>query len=509
MEDRQSCLSGQARSPVLHEELRSGRGRVAERYNPLVRGRDAAILAAILALILAIAAWRLQGPEPGDFSHAAYDVLKTLIPDDKPHPVESPANELVRDRIIERFRAAGYSPQIERGRACNRRGRCANVQNIVVLPQEPGDIVLGTAHYDSHANGPGASDDGAGVVTMLECARRLQGQHFRNPIGFLITDGEEAGLLGAKVFVADHALSQNIRAVVNVENRGTSGPSFLFETSTNNRDLVPLFNHLPRPFTSSLFYTVYQLLPNDTDVTVFKGAGKVAVNFAAIGGVEHYHTMTDDLEHVNPRTLQHHGDNALAMLRALASSDLSSMRRGNAVFFDVLGFFVVWWPEQWTIWIALASLAILIVSMRGQTASQIAIGALMFLAAIVCAAILGIIAMKLMPHRLTHPWPAIASMWIAGIVCTLLLTRRRSWQGRALIWHAFAIALALTLPGVSYLFLVPAIATAAPLLRNWIAAPVAAILLFPLGLLLYTALGPLALPVVAVLMAIFASTITR
>ena len=173
------------------------------------------------------------------------------------------------------------------------------VENIVVLPQQPGDVVLGVAHYDSTPSGPGASDDGAGVVTMLECARKLKGQRFRNPIGFLITDGEEAGLLGAEAFVADPKLSRNVRAVVNVENRGTTGPSFLFETSVNNRDLVPLFRNLRRPFTSSLFYTVYQLLPNDTDVTVFKRAGKIAVNFAAIGGVEHYHTASDDLAHVD------------------------------------------------------------------------------------------------------------------------------------------------------------------------------------------------------------------
>ena len=143
------------------------------------------------------------------------------------------------------------------------------------------------------------------------------------------------------------------------------------------------------------------------------------------------------------------------MLRALGSADLRTMRAGNAVFFDVLGFFVVWWPEQWTIWIALASLVILIASMRGQSAREIAIGALMFLAAIVSAAIIGIIAMKLMPHRLAHPWPAIAAMWAVGFACTLLLTRNRSWHGRALVWHIAAIALALTLPGVSYLFLVP------------------------------------------------------
>ena len=59
-----------------------------------------------------------------------------------------------------------------------------------------------------------------------------------------------------------------------------------------------------------------QLLPNDTDVTMFKRAGKAAVNFAAIGGVNWYHTRSTTSRMSSPRTLQHHGDNALAALRA-------------------------------------------------------------------------------------------------------------------------------------------------------------------------------------------------
>ena len=456
---------------------------------------------------------RLNGPRtsdmPGEFSAVeAFGELKMLLAEGVPHPVESAANRVVRDRIIQRFRDFGYSLVIQMGRACSKRWRkCANVENIVVLPQTAGDVVLGVAHYDSVKFGPGASDDGEGVATMLDCARLLRNTRTRNPIGFLITDGEEAGLLGAEAFVADPILSKNVRAVVNVENRGTSGPSYLFETSVNNRDLVPLFNRLDRPITTSVFYTVYTLLPNDTDVTVFKRAGKIAVNFAAIGSVKRYHTKSDDLDHVDLRTLQHHGDNALAMLKALGSIDLQHMRRGNDVFFDVLGFFVVWWPDFLTTWLALASLAILIVSMRAVPKRDIVIGALLFLAAIVIAAVIGIIAMKVTPRRLSNPSAAIVLMWTAGIASTVLLAGKRPWQGRSLVLHIIAIALALTLPGLSFLFLVPAIAMNVPG-RPFVAAPVAAIVLFPLGLVLYTALGGLALPVVAVLLAFAAATFT-
>jgi peptidase M28-like protein len=434
----------------------------------------------------------------------AMATLQDLLREQVPHPVESPENRVVRDRILARFRSMGYSPVIERAYACGgKHQRCANVENILVLPQTAGDIVLGVAHYDSTPNGPGASDDGAGVAAILECAAIIRPERYRNPIGFLLTDGEEAGLLGAEAFVLDPR-SANVRAVVNVEDRGTSGPSYLFETSRNNRSLVRLFHSISYPITSSLFYTVYELMPNDTDVTVFKRAGKIAVNFAAIGGVENYHKASDDLAHVDMSTLQHHCENALQMLAALGDADLRHMRPGNAVFFDVLGFFVMGWAEGWTIWIALASLMLLIITMFGHSVREVAMGAVMFVAAIMCAAVIGIVAMKLMPHRLAHPAGAVAAMWIVGVACTLLLTRRRSWQGRALVWHVVAIALALTLPGVSFLFLVPAIAMH---FRSWVAAPVAAILFFPLGLVLYTALAALALPAIAALIAIFASTV--
>lgn len=79
--------------------------------------------------------------------------------------------------------------------------------------------------------GPGASDDGAAVATVLEIARILAARPAsRHPVVLLITDGEEAGLLGAFLFVREHPLAKQVRAAVNLDARGTSGPSLMFET---------------------------------------------------------------------------------------------------------------------------------------------------------------------------------------------------------------------------------------------------------------------------------------
>src|SRR5690606_24481949 len=130
-------------------------------------------------------------------------------------------------------------------------------------------------------------------------------------------------------------------------NRGTSGPSLMFETAGPTGALAPLLGELPRPVTSSLFSGVYELLPNDTDFTRFRSRGAAGFNFAVIGGVENYHTDRDTLAAVSRASLQHHGENVLALARALADRELASLARGErAVFFDWLSLFVMRWPER-------------------------------------------------------------------------------------------------------------------------------------------------------------------
>jgi hypothetical protein len=83
---------------------------------------------------------------------------------------------------------------------------------------------------------PGASDDGAAVASVLEIARILAARPPpRHPIVLLLTDGEEAGLLGALLFVQRASTyPEDVKAAVNLEARGTSGPSLMFETGSAN-----------------------------------------------------------------------------------------------------------------------------------------------------------------------------------------------------------------------------------------------------------------------------------
>ena len=72
-----------------------------------------------------------------------------------------------------------------------------------------------------------------------------------------------------------------------------------------------------RPFASSLSTDVARLIPNDTDVTTYKERGWLTLNFAIVGNETRYHSPGDDLAGLDPRSLQHMGDQALAVASKL------------------------------------------------------------------------------------------------------------------------------------------------------------------------------------------------
>jgi hypothetical protein len=223
---------------------------------------------------------------PGEFSaDRAQEVFARLPGANEPHPSGSAANAALRAGIMERLTALGYAPQTQSGFLCNDGGECAAVTNVVArldasTPDESAPAVLIAAHYDSVPADPGASDDGVGVAAVLEIARILKASPPPpRPIILLIDDGEEDGLLGARLFVRDHPWAKQIAAAVNLDARGSAGPALMFETGSANDWSISLYGRaVPRPISNSIFYLVYKLLPNDTDFTVFKAAGYQGFN---------------------------------------------------------------------------------------------------------------------------------------------------------------------------------------------------------------------------------------
>src|ERR1700677_980805 len=236
----------------------------------------------LLALILLLSHEGLRPPSPKPISapaqefsaERAREVLHRLVGDGVPHPTGSAQDDIVRGRVMDEFTRIGYEPQVQTGFACDEYGDCATVKNVLarIDGSTSGSAVLLAAHYDSVPAGPGAFDDGPGAAAVLEIARAYKSLPApKNSIIFLIDDGEEAGLLGARVFVEQHPWAKEVRVVVNVDDRGTSGPSLMYETGDANEWAARIYSqHASRPAANSIFYFAYKQLPSDTDFTIFK-----------------------------------------------------------------------------------------------------------------------------------------------------------------------------------------------------------------------------------------------
>jgi hypothetical protein len=268
-------------------------------------------------------------------------ILRDLLSENVPHVAGSPQNTVVRDRIVAHFEAAGYEPQIQSRFHCNPQfGSCSPVENIIAVKPGSGGkyAVLLTAHYDSGWTGPGAADDGSGTSAIIEIARMAADfPPFKNDVIFLISDSEENGLIGADAFAEHHPLFDSVKAVINLEARGVSGPSAMFETGDGNRSIIRMLSkNVDRPVANSLIYEIYKRMPNDTDYSVYKRKGVMGVNFAFAQGVPVYHSVVDDPDHLDLGSLQHHGDNAWGMLNALGERDLNTINhREDAGYIDL------------------------------------------------------------------------------------------------------------------------------------------------------------------------------
>lgn len=482
---------------------------------------------ALFALILGLTWWRYSppAPAPADAPADRFSGMRAraaqekLVGDGATRFAGTEGNLRGRQVIAAELTRAGWTVETQEATSCTHYGLCVPVANVVARlegrePLLPG--VLISAHHDSVGAGPGASDDGLGVATILETARALAaGERPRRTVVALLTDGEEVGLTGAEAFVRSHPLAGKVRATVNVDARGSSGPSSMFETSQGNAWLAALMSeHLERPVTTSLFYEVYRRLPNDTDFSVTKTIAS-GVNFANIRRIEHYHTPVDDLAHSDPGTLQHHGDHVLGMTRAFANGELSARSEAgvDAVWFDVLALGIVRWPESWSILLALVAFAfVLRWVIKAREGGR---GLLVFPAAIAVGGAVAFAASTLLSllGAVPSPWvaeplPGVLAVELGGLAgalgaIRLLAVRPRAlWAGTWLGWAILGLVSAKLAPGTSYLFIVPAlVAGLAGAARFDVAcvapATVAALVILPLRGGIFDALGFAVAPLLA------------
>ena len=252
----------------------------------------------------------------------------------EPHYTGSKGHLIVQNYIVNELNKMGLSPKVENQVAINKGRSSTNTANITasIKGYETGKSLVLLSHYDSrHHSSLGASDAGSGVVTILEGIRAFLAKNKKpkNDIHIVFTDAEEIGLIGAQAFIDSSPLAKNIGLVINYEARGSGGPSYmLMETNGKNSQLLTEFiKAKPNyPVANSLMYSIYKMLPNDTDLTIFREYGDInGLNFAFIGDHFDYHTEQDSFERLDIETLIHQADYFTTTLNYFAYSDLSNL----------------------------------------------------------------------------------------------------------------------------------------------------------------------------------------
>ena len=336
----------------------------------------------------------------------------------KPHYVGTKEHLRVKNYLITELEKLGLTVETQDQIAINKKWRGAvKAQNIMarIKGTENGKALVLLSHYDSVVHSSyGASDAGSGIVTILETIRAFitSGKKPKNDIIILFSDAEEVGLLGAVAFVEHHPWVKDVGLVLNLEARGSGGPSYmLLETNGGNKNLIKAFNKAKPnyPVANSLMYSIYKMLPNDTDLTIFReDANLNGFNFAFIDDHFDYHTAQDTYENLDRNTLQQQGDYLMNCLNYFADADLTKLdNKTDNVYFNFPKMGLITYPFSWIfILFALGAFAFLGITYYGVqkqklTTPAMFAGFIPFLGALILSILVAVFGWKLI--QIIHP----------------------------------------------------------------------------------------------------------
>jgi Peptidase family M28 len=413
-------------------------------------------------------------------------------------PIGTPENLRARQYVIDQLRLFGYDVRVQETDA--RRpdyGLTAHVANIIAMKAGAEKNAIGLlSHYDSHPAAPGAADDGLGVAVSLEAARVLAARDRRRHTLFvLVTDGEEAGLMGAAGLVTDRDVMDRLQAYINIEATGAGGTSMLFETGPGNGWIVkPWARSAPNPRGASFAVEIYRRLPNDTDFSILKRHGLPGLNFAAIGDSYPYHTARDTPDRLSDATLRLTGENAVETALALDGLDLSTRSAASQTYFDIGQVVAVSWGPVTSWIVAVLSLACGLLAWfkaLGASVRLVGLGRWILDAGWALAGVAGIAGAMIggtwllrAARTVYHPWYArpdrmflmllalgILAGWLAVRLGALLPRRAHGprhpiliWSLTLPLWVVLAGVTAALAPGAGYLWTLPLLAAGLGLL---------------------------------------------
>ncbi|KAL8667329.1 MAG: hypothetical protein Q9202_000903 [Teloschistes flavicans] len=216
-------------------------------------------------------------------------------------------------------------------------------------PPERGGVLV-NAHYDSVSTGYGATDDGVGVVTILQIIKHFtaEGHQPKRGIVALLNNGEEDYLNGARAF-SQHPMSKFPHTFLNLEGAGAGGRAAMFRST--DTQVTKAYENSKYPFASVLSGDAFKrgIVRSQTDYLVFtESLGLRGLDVAFIEPRSRYHTDQDDTKHTSIDSIWHMLSAAIPTMNALTSGSPLKKRetsgeKGNAgpgtdaVWFDLFG----------------------------------------------------------------------------------------------------------------------------------------------------------------------------
>ena len=216
-------------------------------------------------------------------------------------------------------------------------------------PREKGGVLV-NAHYDSVSTGFGTTDDGMGVVTILQLIKYFSTNQPRNGVVALLNNGEEDFLNGARVF-SQHPMAKLPTTFLNLEGAGAGGRATLFRST--DTEVTRFYQNAKFPFGTVVSSDAFKrgIIRSETDYSFFYGfLGLRGLDVAFFEPRARYHSDEDDTKHASKASLHHMMSAAFATMEGLTSDSTSEFdikghkhrkdaaRKGSdAVWFDIFG----------------------------------------------------------------------------------------------------------------------------------------------------------------------------
>ena len=273
----------------------------------------------------------------------------------EPHPMGGSAGHAaVRDYILDEIRAQGLEPQVQEAfglQAWPGFALGGPVENILVrLPgSDPQGAILLVAHYDSTPGGPGAADNGSGVVLLLELLNNLQASSpLQQDVIFLFSDGEEPGMIGAQAFVDRHPWFDEVSLVVNLDTLITGPPQLRTISGGSGIWVQTLACGTPSTRPGYISFP-FDIAPSGgNDLIPFTDAGIRGIYFQPAASASEVHTALDLPAIVDPGSLQQAGDQLVGLVRCLGNRTTLESDLPDQTYFPVLGR-LLHYPASWAI----------------------------------------------------------------------------------------------------------------------------------------------------------------